>query len=427
MYVDQGLFRREVIEARRGKWMGSIHVATPLSRWGLTVLAAALAATIVCFLVFGHYTRRSRVSGQLLPTTGLLVIDSHTTGSITRVDVQEGQHVHKGDALVEISGDMDSASLGNVRADISKRLRAQHARLESDLATQHQSGYELAQHLKHQLTLLRDQRAQVRSQLALQKQRVSNDQDLLDRIQPLGAKGYVSAFQVQQQRGQVLQDQTQTKVLMQQQISIEQKLDDAQQKLSQIPLDLTRQSNDTQRQLSTIDQQLAQNEAQRAVILRAPRDGMVSTLLAQPGQTVTDGESLLSILPNGSTLYAQLLVPSRAVGFIQPGGRVVLRYQAYPYQKFGQQYGRISAISRSALSPSEIAALTGAQARQPLYRVKVHLDRQDILAYGTYEPLKPGMALDADILMERRTLLEWVFEPLYGLIRHADAAGGAHG
>jgi membrane fusion protein len=59
--------------------------------------------------------------------------------------------------------------------------------------------------------------------------------------------------------------------------------------------------------------------------------------------------------------------------------------------------------------------ISGAAASEPLYRVIVTLDRQAITAYGQLEALKPGMLLDADVLGERRTLIEWVLEPLYSL------------
>ncbi|WP_425543704.1 HlyD family efflux transporter periplasmic adaptor subunit [Rhodanobacter caeni] len=148
-------------------------------------------------------------------------------------------------------------------------------------------------------------------------------------------------------------------------------------------------------------------------------------MLPKPGQMVSAGQSLLSILPAGSALQAQLLVPSRAIGFIDPGSKVVLRYEAFPYQKFGQQYGEVADVSRGALGASDIAALIGQQSQQPLYRVQVTLDRSFVLAYGRREALKPGMALQADILMDRRRLLGWVFEPLYGMAHHL--TGGAHG
>jgi len=253
-------------------------------------------------------------------------------------------------------------------------------------------------------------------------------QQMLAKIKPLAAKGFVSAVQIQQQETAVLDAQAQYKTLVRQQLDTRQQLDATQQQLAQLPLDDSSKRNDTERQLASLTQSMAQNEMQRAVVLRAPHDGVVSTVLLKEGQMVGAGQPLLSILPSGSSLQAQLLVPSRAIGFIEPGSRVVLRYQAFPYQKFGQQYGRVTDISRSALSPPDIAALMGQQAQQqePLYRIQVKLDSQQISVYGKPESVKPGMALEADILMERRRLIEWVFEPLYGMAHHliGDTANG---
>jgi membrane fusion protein len=93
---------------------------------------------------------------------------------------------------------------------------------------------------------------------------------------------------------------------------------------------------------------------------------------------------------------------------------VLLRYQAYPYQKFGHHVGQVVRISRSALTPERGAASAGAE---PFYRVLVSLARQTVTAYGEEEPLRPGMVLEADILGEHRRLVEWVLEPLYTLGR----------
>ncbi|MCY1558531.1 hypothetical protein D9M68_954740 [compost metagenome] len=73
-------------------------------------------------------------------------------------------------------------------------------------------------------------------------------------------------------------------------------------------------------------------------------------------------------------------------------------------------------ISRSALGAGEPGVLTGsARQGEPFYRVTVALAAQAVTAYGKPEPLKPGMLLEADILGEKRRLIEWVFEPLYSL------------
>nr|WP_253260799.1 HlyD family efflux transporter periplasmic adaptor subunit [Rhodanobacter glycinis] len=414
----KSLFRQEVVDARRGEWLGSIIVAAPLSRWLLTVLAMALAAAILLFLVLGHYTRRETVTGQLVPSAGLLNLAAPSAGTIARVHVHDGQAVKAGDVLLELASDQDSAALGDTHVLVGQQLDAQRADLRADLRNQQQLSQQQADALRSKAVLLRAQLSQITGQLAIEQQQVTSNQQLLARIQPLGAKGYVSALQIQQQRAATLNDQSQYKTLQRQQLDTRQQLEAAQQQLAQLPLNTATQRNNTQRQLASVAQSIVQNEQQRAVVLRAPSDGVVSAVLLKMGQMVSAGQPLLSILPTGSTLQAQLLVPSRAIGFVEPGSRVVLRYQAFPYQKFGQQYGKVSTISRSALTPAEVQSLVGQQTQEPLYRVQVTLDRQDVLAYGKPEPVMPGMALSADILMDRRSLLEWVFEPLYGMAHH---------
>lgn len=419
------LFRQEALEARRQEWLGTILVATPLSRWAWTLLAISFATALILFLVFGHYTRREAVTGQLVPSEGLLNLHATAAGLVNRVWVRDGQTVKQGDPLIEISGEQDSAKLGSTHALVGQQLEVQRLRLQADLQTKAQLTAQQVDALRDKSALLRAQLEQIAGQLAIQKEQADSAQQLLERIRPLGSKGYVSALQLQQQQTTAYNAQTQYKTLLRQQLEIRQELDATQQQLTQLPLDAATKRNDIERQLAEISGSAAQNEAQRAVVIRAPRDGIVSTVLFKEGQMVAAGQSTLSLLPAGSTLQAQLLVPSRAVGFIEPGNQVVLRYAAFPYQKFGQHYGKVADISRSALSASEVQALVEQESKEPLYRVQVTLDSQHILAYGKPEPVKPGMTVDADILMERRTLLEWVFEPLYGMAHHL--LGGAHG
>lgn len=403
---------------RREEWLGPLLVAAPLSRWLIASLAAALAATILIFLFFGHYTRRESVTGQLVPSAGMLNILAPSAGTITQLRVHEGQSVRAGDILLELSTEQDSAALGNTHTAVTEQLEAQRSRLQEDLDNQAALSQQQAAALQVKLALLRAQLAEINSQIDLQQRQVASNESLLERIKPLESKGYVSAFQIKQQEGTLLDAQAQYRTLVRQQLDTRQQLEVTQQQLKQVPLDAATKRNNTERQMASVAQSLAQNEMQRAVVLRAPSDGVVSTLLLKRGQMASAGQSLLSVLPSASTLQAQLLVPSRAVGFIEPGNTVVLRYQAFPYQKFGQYYGRVINISRSALSTSEVSALIGQQVNEPFYRVMVALDSQRIMAYGRPEAVKPGMTLDADILMDRRNLIEWVFEPLYGIGHH---------
>jgi membrane fusion protein len=128
----------------------------------------------------------------------------------------------------------------------------------------------------------------------------------------------------------------------------------------------------------------------------------------------------LNIVPAGSKLVAHIFCPSRAVGFLRVGQRVLLRYAAYPYQKFGHHQGSVLSISHSAVSPGELPArLAGLSSlvgtTEPVYRVTVGLASQGITGYGEALPLQPGMLLEADVLLERRRLVEWMLGPLHTL------------
>lgn len=411
------LFRPQALEAQRRAALGRIQVNTPLAHWAISGFVIAFIGVLLLFLCLGHYTRRATVTGSLVPSAGLLTLSAASVGRVMRVDVHEGQHVARGQVLAEFDNPLDSAALGNTQAFITAQLQRERTGLRQDLGTQQALAASQAQTLRATIASLQAQVTQIRGQLVLQRQEATSMQQLLMRITPLARKGDISDFDLQQQQANALNAQLQVKVLRRQLLTTQQQRAQSEQQLAQIPLNLAAQQTATHDKLAEIEQALANNEAQRAWVLRAPRAGVVSTLLLKPGQTVTAGQSLLAVLPAGSTLEAQLLVPSQAIGFVRSGQRVVLRYQAFPYQKFGLHEGIVTQVSRSALSPQEVSGLMGQHVTVPLYRVMVRLGQQTVNAYGKPVGLLPGMALHADILLDRRRLIDWVLEPLYGFGR----------
>jgi membrane fusion protein len=144
---------------------------------------------------------------------------------------------------------------------------------------------------------------------------------------------------------------------------------------------------------------------------------VISAVLAEPGQSVSPTSALASLVPANSRLQAHLFAPSSAVGFLRANQSVMLRFDAFPYQKFGHQVGQVLQVSRAPLQAAELAGLPlqGGPGSEPLYRVTVALDRQTVQAYGEAQPLSPGMQLEGDVQLDRRRLIEWIFEPVLGL------------
>lgn len=408
------LFRREALQAIQQHGFGDIRLATPLTAGILTLSVMVLAAALSSYAAFGEYTRRVRVSGALAPVMGLQTMTAPTSGRVQRLDVREGQEVRAGQVLAVVSTERQSLA-GNTAGMVMAQLQAQHIRLGIDLDDLSRLEAQQSAGLQQRVALLHAQLDAMSAQRDLARQQAANSAALLARIAQLGAKGYISAFEVVRQQTARLETEAQVKALDRQVIELRQQLAATKDQRAQLPLTIASQRSALERQRAGIEQSMAQVEADRAAVLRAPQSGRVSAVLVTAGQPVSTGQALLAIVPSGSPLEAQLLIPSHAAGFVRPGQRVAIRYAAYAYQKFGLQVGTVQQVTQNALTQAEVGALLGGQVPpEALYRVRVRLDRQHVMAYGRQQALKPGMALEADLLLDRRRLLEWVFEPLYG-------------
>lgn len=414
--MSEPLFRPEVLEAKRRSWLGSISLVQPLSLWLLTGFAILAAVAILLFLIFGSYTRRSRVVGQLVPDLGLATVVAPVAGVVTQPIPKEGEQVERSESLVVISTPRATTESGDMTVGLLAGLQARRTGIQqgfdsqSDLLAVQMAGY------AEQMKAAQYELKQINAAIATQQQQVQIAEDTLSRFRKLLAQEYVSELQLTQQERASLEQVAGLQTLQRQATAAQSNISRIQQTMGELPAQHSTQAAVKMRELAQLDQERLQIQASGEVVVKAPVEGMVASRLIERGQTVQAGQPLLSLLPTGSELQAQLLVPSRAVGFIEPGDSVVLRYQAFPHQKFGHHEGRVIRISRSALSPAGLGALLGdAQAGEPYYRVQVELSEQSITAYGKAEPLRPGMLVEADILGERRKLYEWVLEPLYSL------------
>lgn len=414
--MSHDLFRKEVLEARRTSFLGSISLAQPLRLWVLTAFAAGAAIVVGLFLALGTYTRRSSVTGQLVPTRGLATVLAPVTGVVDALETTEGNRVRSGQRLAVVSAPRATLGNGDTHAALQQRLQQKQDGLQSGHAAQLRQFTAQSDGLRQQLATTRRELAQIEREVATRREQVEIYDQITQRMEALRNQQYVSALELEQYQAARLEYASEMQILQRQAITTRRSIAQLQQALRELPTQRQASEAGYHGELAQLEQERLQTEANGALAIIAPVTGTVATQMVKPGQAVQAGQALMSLLPGNGALEAELLVPSRAIGFIEPGDTVLLRYQAYPYQKFGHQRGTVATISRSALSTGELGALIGnAQQGEPYYRVTVALARQAITAYGKPEPLKPGMLLDADILGEKRRLIEWIFEPLYSL------------
>ncbi len=409
------IFRREALASQQTSWIGEIQLIRPPSLAFLTAGVALSVLAVGIFLALGEYTRKVHVSGVLVPDRGVIRLVPPQDAVVLERHVAEGANVRAGDVLFVLSLDRSAAG-GDTQALVQRTL-AERSQSLSDAATQQQAllGSQLAVLDRRRADLLRD-RGALEAEASLLSQRLSLAQQAQARLESLRGDNFVSAAQVQAKAEELLGLQAQRQTLERQRNAHEREIAAVEAERRELPLRAGARIGELDRERGELAQKRAESEGQRSVLIRAPQDGVVSAVLALPGQTVTSASALASLVPAGSTLQAHLYAPSSAVGFLRAEQPVLLRYQAFAYQKFGHQRGRIEQVSLAPLQPAELAGQPWAGAvREPMYRITVALERQEMPAYGALQPLAPGMQLDADVPIERRKLYEWLFEPVLGI------------
>lgn len=410
------LFRAEAQASQQQAWLGSVQLHRPATLRWLSILALGGVVAVGAFLFSTEYTRKARVNGLLVPERGVMRLSVPQSATVVARPVQDGQQVREGDVLFVLS--LDSA---NPTGDsLSRTLREREQSLGAAQAQQRELSTSQAASLKARIATLTSTLQQAETELQLHAQREALAQQSLGRLESLAKDQYVSSAQVQTKREELLGLQAQRQALARERDNLQREALGLQAELQAIPLRAQVQHGELARDIAALQAQGAENEARRRLVLRAPSDGQMSTVLAEPGQVVQAGTQLAALLPARTPLQAHLYAPSSAVGFLRPHQAVRLRYQAFPYQKFGQQDGEVLQVSRTPLQAAELAqlGLPAAMAQgEPMYRITVQLQRQSVEAYGQDQTLSPGMLLEADVLLERRRLIEWIFEPLLSLAR----------
>ncbi len=310
---------------------------------------------------------------------------------------------------------------GNTQAVISSQVEARQQSLRDEKEKTRLLQNEERDALVKKITGLQAEMAKLDSQIEGQRSRVKLAEETFGRYQGLLAQDYISKEQLQQKQEDLLDQRNRLQSLERDRISVGRELTSQQNDLASLALKHQNQLAQIDRNIASMGQELTESEAKRRLVITASETGTATAVVAEIGQSVDTSKPLVSIVPQGSTLQAQLYAPSKAIGFIKPGDEVLLRYQAYPYQKFGHARGKVAAVSKTALPAAELSAIGGLAGNsaggstEPLYRITVGLSSQTINAYGKPQPLQAGMLLEADVLQDTRRLYEWVLEPLYSL------------
>jgi membrane fusion protein len=376
------LFRSEVVNSRFDHLSGNIAIVVPVAWQAIGYMIFCGTTVALTLLSFASYARVEMVSGVIVPDKGISNILPTRIGVIMALTVKEGQEVAAGAELATIRAEEDSASELSPAAQIEAAVGRQDASLAAQMVASSSAAGAQMRQLAAQRSGLTAEIGQLQSQMTIQRDLIASAQKDYDRARTVAERGFISLRDLQV-REETLLARQQGQSQLAQSLAVKQSaLSEAERNGAQIAAQSQVQNAGLAAARAEVAQQAASAAGSRSYVLRAPVAGRVTALTARVGQPASAGTPLMTIVPAGSVLRAELAVSSAAIGFVKPGQQVRLAIDAFPYQRFGTVSGKVLTVAASAVSAQGPNGSTVA-----VYPVTVALDKTRVTAFGRQEPL----------------------------------------
>lgn len=405
------LFRPEAVDFQRTRnWAGMTSIAPPLAHWLLASFFAAAVVAAAIFLTFSTYARKETVPGYLTPVSGIAKVMPPATGVVADLYVTEGNAVAAGQRLMVVRSERRGIQDQGVDATVVDRLQAKRDTLIERIDIEQRTAAEERQSLSETTTALEAQVDTLTTSLHTQQERQKVAHDQVESVRSTVAQGYTSVAEFRRREDAELAQQQATTDLFRQ---ISAKAVEVREKRHAIATLDAKTADDVaviHTAIDDVEASLAEAHGKQGYTVYAPIAGRVTSLQAWVGMSVELNRPLMSVVPQASPLQVELLIPARAIGFVASGQAVRVAFDAFPFQRFGFYDATITSVAGTITAPNE--SVGSIALGEPAYRVTAHLERQAVTAYGAQVPLRPDMSLKANIVFDRRSLFQWLFDPL---------------
>lgn len=360
----------------------------------------AIAAAVVLFIAWANWAELDQVTrapGKVIPFARVQVVQSEQGGSISAINVREGQAVKAGEPLVELDEVQLQAGLDETRAKVAA-LESRMARITAELFDRPlrfpASLADFPEFTSNQRQLFTRRKAALQAELGTLQQLASLQQQELNLNEPLVATGDVAMSEIIRMRRSVVETRGRISQIRSQYIS-----------------DLQTEFTQTEEELATARQQLARaDDSLKAASLLAPTDGIVKNVqFTTIGGVVRAGEEVLQIVPMGEKLIVETRVPPRDIAFVKTGQSARVNFEAYDSAIYGSADGEVVFIS-----PDTLTEQTPTGAQETYYRVNLEVDTSAMRPRSEDEPinLQPGMTATAEILTGKATVWNYITKPI---------------
>jgi adhesin transport system membrane fusion protein len=400
----------------------------------LSLSAVAALVTFVAWADRAVLDEVTRGTAQVIPSSRTQVIQNLEGGIVEEIHVEEGAIVQPGDLLLTIRNQVALSSFEDAKYRYLSLLAAT-ARLEAEvdgveprfdkrvveeapeLVAQEKNLYNARQReLQARIDLLENAVGTAEKEIVELQTRMEAVQDTLvpakgelSLVRPLAARGIVPQVDVLRLEKEVAsltgEQKTLVKSIERAQSSVEEAVKRVQEVYRTFEAEAQADLNDKQVELASVDTLIsAEQDRVRRTEVRSPVRGTVKQLYKTTlGGVLRPGETIMEIVPLDDTLLVEAEIPPQDIAFLNPLQKAVVKMTAYDFSIYGSLEGEVERISADTIVDEE---------GRSFYHVYVRTKKNSLEHEGDVLPIIPGMTAQVDILTGRKTVLEYLTNPI---------------
>lgn len=415
---DMILFRKEVITniyLKEDHRLGSEGRAYKVLIW-LSIVP------VIIILIGGFtlsYTKKVSADGLLVPEGGVVKVMTPEVNRVVSLAVVEGQRVRRGQELYELSRDIQITD-GYAAQKNRQNNAKSRATMQQSISGIEMYVLELQRKSEREIQNVQENIRIADRQILDQKMIVSLYKKNYERYVSLHTAGNVTSEELEaKQSGYLSALNAQHSLERDRQLSViqvDKEKADVQTRKKQQEQELSR----LQENLAQLSRQDTDMEVVSNTRISSPMDGVITSIRLHTGANTVPYQTMLTIVPDERDIVAEIYVPSSAVGLVREGHEVLLKCDAFPYQKYGFLRGRVLSVSKFPMLASEIAAdFKSGLMDEPKYRITISIDNDEVNLLQAKILKSPGMNVRAEIAVERKKIYQWIFDPLMNVARGA--------
>lgn len=417
------MFRQEAINHK--KWKSTAVLISKVPAWLVFSVSFILITAFILFVIFGSYTRREVVVGELVLQSHPIIVSTPKSGYISESYVEIHQAVKKGDPLFKITLERITDS-GNINLNSINLLKSQINATEKAIQALENNKNETIKSLNKQIQNYKTIQEDKANYLVEVRKSMEEYAELVKVYQRLFKKKHSSHDEVNNQKSRYFQQRNIFNDVNQELVQLKSNILSLENEIETRKTDFDNQIIRYEMQKSDLDIRLMEQESVAEIIVNASADGIIESTSVTVGQIVKEGDVLSQIIPQNRGDYQLVIwIPNSAVSFVKTDDNVNIRYEAFPFEKFGQFRGKIKHISTLPASLQELSFYKNLpqnieQGMVPLYKAVIELQDQNVNYNNKDLYFMSGMKAEITLFLENRKLYEWMLFPVYELTKNME-------